>query len=322
LLPVQAEKNRVTLGEGDCTLLPAPRLGRALGLESVSIKDESGNPTGSFKARGMAVAVSRAVELGIRHLVIPTAGNAGGALAAYAARARIQAHVFMPRDAPLANRLEVEDFGAELVLVDGHIGDAGRLAAEAAAQNNWFDMSTFKEPYRVEGKKTMGLELAENFNWDLPEVIFYPTGGGTGLVGMWKAFEEMEGLGWISAKRPRMVSVQASGCAPVVRAVEQGAARAEPWANADTAAAGLRVPAPFADKLILRVIRESHGTAVAVNDGEIESAQGDLAAVEGLLAGPEGAATWAALKPLATKGWVNATDRVVLFNTGSGLKYV
>jgi threonine synthase len=228
----------------------------------------------------------------------------------------------MPRDAPLANRLEVATFGADLVLVDGLIGDAGRHAAQAASRNGWFDVSTFYEPYRLEGKKTMGLELAENFNWDLPDVVIYPTGGGTGLVGMWKAFEELEGLGWIGARRPRMVAVQASGCAPVVRAMESGADRVHPWQNAATVAAGLRVPAPFADRLILQVLRESRGTAVAVSDEEILSALDDLAAVEGLLAAPEGAATWAALRRLVAQGWIGPQERVVLFNTGSGLKYL
>ena len=322
LLPVLSETNRVTLGEGNTPLLPLPRLGRALGLERLTIKDESGNPTGSFKARGLAVAVSKAVELGIHELVIPTAGNAGGALAAYAARKGIKAHVYMPRDAPPANQLEVEAFGADLVLVDGLISDAGRLAAEEARAQGWFDVSTFKEPYRVEGKKTLGFELAEHFDWDLPDVIVYPTGGGTGLVGMWKAFAEMEGLGWIGARRPRMVSVQAAGCSPIVRAFEAGSARAVPWPNAETAAAGLRVPAPFADRLILRVIRESQGIALAVSDAEIEAASRELAAAEGLLAAPEGAATWAALRRLAVQGRVGADERVVIFNTGNGLKYL
>jgi threonine synthase len=322
LLPVREETNRVTLGEGDTPLLPAPRLGRMVGLQNLTIKDESSNPTGSFKARGLAVAVSKAMELGAGELVVPTAGNAGGALAAYAARAKIKAHIFMPRDAPPANQLEVKAFGAELVLVDGLISDAGRRAAEEARQHDWFDVSTFKEPYRVEGKKTMGFELAEQFQWDLPDVILYPTGGGTGLVGMWKAFGELQELGWIDGRRPRMVSVQAAGCAPVVRAIEQGQNRVEPWQNAETAAAGLRVPAPFADRLILRGIGESHGTAISVGEEEIALAQKEMASSEGLLAAPEGAATWAALKQLAARGWISGGERVVLFNTGSGLKYL
>lgn len=322
ILPLRDEKHRLTLGEGDTPLLPAPRLGASLGLKNLFIKDESGNPTGSFKARGLAMAVSKAVELEVKGFVIPTAGNAGGALAAYAARAEIEAHVFMPKDAPLANQLEVKAFGADLILVDGLISDAGKLAAEQAAKHKWFDVSTFKEPYRVEGKKTMGLEIAEGFNWDLPEVILYPTGGGTGLVGMWKAFDEMEKLGWIGAKRPRMVSVQAAGCAPIVRAFEQGKERAEFWPNAATLAAGLRVPGAFADRLMLRVLRESHGTAIAVSDEDIRSAQKEMASGEGIFAAPEGAATWAALKRLAKEGWVKPDERVVLFNTGSGLKYL
>ncbi len=322
ILPVRDETKRLTLGEGDTPLLPARRLGDSLGWKNLFIKDESGNPTGSFKARGLAVAVSKAVELKIKGLVIPTAGNAGGALAAYAARAGLEAHVFMPKDAPLANQLEVKALGADLVLVDGLISDAGKLAAEQAAKNKWFDVSTFKEPYRVEGKKTMGLELAEQFNWELPKVILYPTGGGTGLVGMWKAFEEMENLGWIGPKRPRMVSVQAAGCAPIVRAFQEGAERAKFWENAETRAAGLRVPGPFADRLILQALRASNGTAIAVSDDEISLAQKEMASREGVLAAPEGAATWAALKQLAGQGWIQPDDRIVLFNTGSGLKYL
>jgi threonine synthase len=322
LLPVLDARHRLTLGEGDTPLVPAPRLGESIRMAHVGIKDESGNPTGSFKARGLAVAVSKAVELGIKELVIPTAGNAGGALAAYARRAGIAAHVYIPKDAPAANIAEVRAFGAELQLVDGLITDAGREAAQEAKKRRWFDASTFKEPYRVEGKKTMGLELIEHYEGDLPDVIIYPTGGGTGLVGMWKAFEEMEALGWTRGERPRMVSVQASGCAPVVRAVETQTDRIEPWQGAETAAAGLRVPSPFADRLILRAIRESHGTAVAVSEAEIADARTEMAEAEGLLAAPEGAAAWACLKRLAALGWVGAEERVVLFNTGSGLKYL
>jgi len=322
ILPVQEAGNRLTLGEGDTPLLPARRLATMLKLEHLFIKDESGNPTGSFKARGLAMGVAKAIELGVRDFVIPTAGNAGGALAAYAARGKVVAHVFMPKDAPAANQLEVRAFGADLILVDGLISEAGKQAGEAARRNHWFDMSTFKEPYRVEGKKTMGLELAEQLGWQLPDVILYPTGGGTGLVGMWKAFQEMEQLGWIDSRRPRMVSVQAAGCAPVVRALERGSERIEPWPNAQTIAAGLRVPGPFADRLILGAIRESNGTATAVSDTEIIEAQKELARKEGLLAAPEGAATWAALKHLVQSGWVSSDERVVLFNTGSGLKYL
>ncbi len=322
ILPVHKEENRLSLGEGDTPLLPADRIGATLGMQQLFIKDESGNPTGSFKARGLVTGLAKAIELGQREFVIPTAGNAGGALAAYAARGKVTAHVFMPKDAPSSNQLEVRLFGADLVLVDGLINEAGRQASEAARRHKWFDMSTFKEPYRVEGKKTMGLEVAEQMGWELPDVILYPTGGGTGLVGMWKAFQEMEQLGWIGSKRPRMVSVQASGCAPIVRAFEQGSQRAEAWKEAQTVAAGLRVPSPFADRLILRAIRESKGTAVAVTDAEISEAQKELGRQEGLLAAPEGAATWAALKHLVASSWVSPAERVVLFNTGSGLKYL
>ncbi|MBI4731216.1 MAG: threonine synthase [Chloroflexi bacterium] len=322
LLPVRREKFRLTLGEGDTPLLPAVRLGQALGLAQLFIKDETTNPTGSFKARGLCVAVARALELGLREFVVPTAGNAGGALAFYAARGGAKAHVFMPKDAPRANQEEVRLSGADLVLVDGLISDAARLAAETAKGKRWFDVSTFREPYRCEGKKTMGLELAEAFGWELPDVIIYPTGGGTGLVGMWKAFEELEALGWIGSKRPRMVSVQSEGCAPVVRAFQSGAERTEAWVNAETIAAGLQVPNAFADRLILRALRESGGTAVAVPDEEILSARDDLARTEGLLACPEGAATLAALRHLRANGWVRENETVVLFNTGAGLKYI
>jgi threonine synthase len=322
LLPVLDATHRVTLGEGDTPLVPAPRLGGSIGMNHLSVVDESGNPTGSFKARGLAVAVSKAIELGIRDFVIPTAGNAGGALAAYAARARVSAHVYMPRDAPQANQMEVVAFGAELELLDGSISEAGEMAAQEAAKHRWFDVSTFKEPYRLEGKKTMGLELAEHFDGELPDVILYPTGGGTGLVGMWKAFEEMQAMGWIGPARPRMVSVQAVGCAPVVRAIETGAERTERWQDARTAASGLRVPSPFADRLMLRALRQSNGTAIAVSEAEIAEAQAEMASTEGLLAAPEGAATWAGLKHLAAQGWVAPGERVVIFNTGSGLKYL
>ena len=322
LLPVRQEKFRLTLGEGDSRLLPAQRLGSSQGLTHLYIKDESTNPTGSFKARGLAVAVARAIELKQREFVIPTAGNAGSALAFYAARAGVIAHVFMPKDAPLANQVEVRLAGADLQLVDGLINDAARLAGDLARKKKWFDVSTFKEPYRVEGKKTMGLELAEAFNWQLPDVIVYPTGGGTGLVGMWKAFAELESMGWIGSKRPRMVSVQAEGCAPIVRAFSAGAERAEPWQNAHTIAAGLRVPTVFADRLILRALKESKGTALAVTDAEIIQAQKEIAQLEGIFTAPEGAACWAGLQHLLTKGWAQPNEKIVLYNTGSGLKYL
>jgi threonine synthase len=322
LLPVRKEKFRLTLGEGDTPLLPAPSLGKTMKIKHLYIKDESTNPTGSFKARGLCVAVARALELGRREFVIPTAGNAGGALAFYAARAAAEAHVFMPKDAPPANQAEVRVAGADLQLVDGLISAASRQAAQAAKGKRWFDVSTFKEPYRLEGKKTLGFELAESFAWELPDVIVYPTGGGTGLVGMWKAFTELESLGWIGPKRPRMVTVQADGCAPVVRAFASGAERTETWQNAHTLAAGLRVPNVFADRLVLRVLRESGGTALAVSDAEILEARREMAHAEGLLACPEGAATLAGLRHLVTNGWVQPHESVVLFNTGSGLKYI
>jgi len=322
LLPVNESQFTITLGEGDCALLPVDRLGQKIGLQQLYFKDESTNATGSFKARGLSVAVSKAFELGLLEFVIPTAGNAGGALAAYAARAGLKAHVFMPADTPLANKVEVEKSGADLHLVDGLINDAARAAAAEARANGWFDVSTFKEPYRVEGKKTMGLELAEQFGWQLPDVIIYPTGGGTGLVGMWKAFAELETLGWIGSARPRMVTVQANGCAPIVRAFETNAPRAEIWQNAATLASGLRVPAVFADRLILRALRESGGTAIAVSDRAILEAQKEIAASEGIFCAPEGAATFEAARLLAVNGWIKPHEKVVLFNTGSGLKYI
>ncbi|MFH2039646.1 MAG: threonine synthase [Chloroflexota bacterium] len=322
LLPVRNEKFRLTLGEGDAGLLPAKRLGIDLGLTHLYIKDESTNPTGSFKARGLAVAVARGIELNQREFVIPTAGNAGSALAYYAARAGVLAHVFMPKDAPLANQKEVRQAGADLQLVDGLINAAAHLAGDIARKKRWFDVSTFKEPYRVEGKKTMGFELAEAFSWQLPDVIVYPTGGGTGLVGMWKAFDELESLGWIGSTRPRMVSVQAEGCAPIVRAFKTGNQRVEPWLNAHTIASGLRVPVVFADRLILRALKESEGTALAVSDAGIIQAQKEIAHLEGILAAPEGAACWAGLQQLMNIGWVHKNERIVLYNTGSGLKYL
>ena len=323
LLPVLKESNCITLGEGDTSLLLIPRLAKTLGLFNLYLKDESSNPTGSFKARGLAAAVSKAKELGINKVVIPTAGNAGGAMAAYAASAGMQAYIYMPKDTPIANIEESRIFGAEVILVDGLISDAARLAGEKALHEGWFDLSTFKEPYRVEGKKIMGYELADSFNWELPDVIIYPTGGGTGLVGMWKAFEELEALGWLDkAKRPRLVSVQADGCAPVVKAFEAGAFSCEFWPDAHTIASGLRVPRSFADHLILENINESQGTAIAVSDDSILDAQHQLGSMEGIFTAPEGAATLAALKELVKSGWVDAEERIVLFNTGSGLKYL
>ena len=323
LLPVKDPQNFVYLGEGDTALLHVPTLGKELGLSNLFVKDESSNPTGSFKARGLAAAVSKAKELGIQKVIIPTAGNAGGAMAAYAARAQIQAMIYMPKDTPRANIVESRIAGAEVALVDGLISDAAGLAGEKARAEGWFDLSTFKEPYRTEGKKIMGYELAETFGWTLPDVIIYPTGGGTGLVGMWKAFEELEALGWLeNTKRPRMVAVQADGCAPVVKAFEAGADFCDFWTNAHTLASGLRVPKSFADALILEDLRESHGTAVAVSDASILEAQHKIGRMEGIFPAPEGAATLAALEILIGQKWVHPDERIVLFNTGSGLKYL
>jgi threonine synthase len=323
LLPVKDPQNYVYLGEGDTALLEVPNLGKSLGLTNLFVKDESTNPTGSFKARGLAAAISKAKELGIEKVIIPTAGNAGGAMAAYAARANMKALIYMPEDTPRSNIEESRIAGAEVILVDGLISDAAKFAREKAQVEGWFDLSTFKEPYRVEGKKIMGYELAETFDWSLPDVIIYPTGGGTGLVGMWKAFAELETLGWLrESKKPRMVVVQAEGCAPVVRAFEAGATVCEFWPEAQTIASGLRVPKSFADSLILMDIYSSRGTAVAVSDEAILDSQKKLGNLEGIFAAPEGAATLAALEKLVQDKWVEPDERIVLFNTGSGLKYI
>jgi len=322
LLPLRDDANLVSLGEGFTPLLPAKSLAGELGLKRLWIKDEAQNPTGSFKDRGLSLAISRAKELGVKKAAIPSAGNAGGSLAAYAARAGIEAHVFMPRDTPIANQIEVQQYGARLTLVDGLINDCGRIINERKTAEGWFDISTLKEPYRVEGKKTMGYEIAEQLNWTLPDVIIYPTGGGTGLIGMWKAFQEMEELGWIGSKRPRMVSVQASGCAPIVKAFGEGRETAEPWQNAKTVASGLRVPQAVADFLMLRALRESNGTALSVSDEEMIAEIPRLGRAEGIFFCPEGAACAAALRRSMQNGWVKPTDEVVLFNTASGLKYL
>ncbi|MGD1993334.1 MAG: threonine synthase [Anaerolineae bacterium] len=321
LLPVQDPAATVSLGEGFTPLLHARRLGDALGMPRLFIKDESLNPTGSFKARGLAMAISRAQELGVEAVVIPSAGNAAGAMSAYAARAGLEAHVFMPADVPAPFCLECRALGAEVTLIDGLIDDCGAAARVQAAEHGWFDVSTLKEPYRLEGKKTMGFELAEQLGWELPDVIIYPTGGGTGLIGMWKAFGELSELGWIGGHRPRMVTVQSTGCAPMVHAFHAGAEFATPWENAETVAAGLRVPGAVGDFLILRALRESHGTAVAVPDQDLVAAQLRLSRLEGTFACPEGGATLAALECLLDQGWVSPEERVVLFNTGTGLKY-
>lgn len=321
LLPVRDPQHIVTLGEGGKPVLKLNQLGPHLGLSQLYIKDEGQNPTGSFKALGLATAVSRAIELGVTEFVIPTAGNAGGALAAYAARAGAKAHVYMPNDAPLMNITEVQMTGADLQLVNGLINDAGREAAAAAEAGGWFDVSTLKEPYRVEGKKIMGYELAAAFDWKLPDVVIYPTGGGTGLIGMWKAFAEMEALGWIDSYRPRMVAAQSDGCAPVVKAFHDGLDAAEPWENAATLAGGLRVPVVIGGEQMLAALRESGGTAVAVPDSQILQAQQMLAVQEGMFVSLEAAATVAALQQLVADQWIDADERVLIFNTGSGLKY-
>ena len=322
LMPVRDPQNVVTLGEGGTPMGRARRLEQALDAREVYIKDEGVNPTGSFKARGLSAAVSRARELGLERLSLPSAGNAGGALAAYCARAGLEAHIFMPRDAPEANKKECDVAGAHVTLVDGLISDAGRLAQESAARLKLFDVSTMQEPYRVEGKKTMGYEIAQDLGWRLPDVIIYPTGGGTGLVGMWKAFQEMEALGWTDDHRPRMVAVQAEGCAPIVRAFQKGARHAEPWENAVTAAAGIRVPSAIGDYLMLDILQESGGTAVAVSEAEIFKAVRQMASLEGIFPAPEGAATLAAYGGLRADGWLGPEESVVLMNTGSGFKYL
>ena len=319
IMPVFDNKYRFTLGEGWTPVVKINNLGEMLGLKNLLLKDESFNPTGSFKSRGLCAAVSRAVELGINDFVIPTAGNAGAALAAYAARTKSKAHVFMPEDAPPFIVREVKALGADVRLVEGIITDAGKVAKEEAEKEDWFDISTLKEPYRVEGKKTMGLELAEQFDWSLPEVIVYPTGGGTGIIGMWKAFEELEQLGFIDSHRPRMISVQSSTCAPIVKAFKEGKDHAEFWEDAHTIAAGLRVPAAIADYLILQTIRDSKGTAVAVDDLTIKIAMNQLAKEEGIMLSPEAAATVASLDLLIDDGDITKEEKVVIFGTGSGL---
>lgn len=311
-----------SLGEGWTPLVPAAATARRLGLEHLLIKDESLNPTGSFKARGLSPAVAMAKTLGARAVALPSAGNAGSAAAAYGAHAGLPVHVFLPEETPVSFLCEVRWYGAVLHQVEGHIGDAGRAMKERLSEEGWFDLSTLKEPYRVEGKKTMGYEVAEQMGWTLPDAALYPTGGGTGLIGMWKAFEEMEALGWIGrGRRPRMYAVQSDGCAPVVRAFDEGLDRIQPWVDPRTAASGIQVPAPFADKLILRVLRESGGGAVAVEESAIAPAARAFAAREGILPAPEGAACLLGLERLVESGAVRAADRVVVFNTGTGLKY-
>jgi threonine synthase len=321
MLPVREERYRLNLGEGFTPMVHARRLGESVGLPNIYIKDEGLNPTGSFKARGLGVAVSRAHELGIKMVSIPSAGNAAGAMSAYAARAGMEAFVFMPKDVPRPFISECVALGADVTLIDGLITDCGKAAAEGVRTHGRFDLSTLKEPYRIEGKKTMGYEVAEQMAWTLPDVIIYPTGGGTGLVGMWKAFAEMDALGWIGSKRPRMVTVQSDGCAPMVKAFEEEKEFADPWEGAKTIADGLRVPAAVGDFLILRALRESSGTAVAVTDEEMMEGASRIGKTQGIFACPEGGAVLAALLKLHKEGWIREDEKVVLFNTGSGHKY-
>lgn len=319
IMPVFKEEYRFSLGEGWTPLIRLDNLGKKLGLNNLMIKNEGENPTGSFKSRGLCAAVSKAIELGAKEFVIPTAGNAGAALAAYAARTRTQAHVFMPKDTPPLIINEINAFGADYHLVDGLITDAGKLAKEGAEKHGWFDVSTLKEPYRAEGKKTMGLEIAEQMNWSLPDVIIYPTGGGTGIIGMWKAFDEMERLDLIGSERPKMIAVQSTGCAPIIKAFHEGKESADFWENAETIAAGLRVPVAVADYLILQTIRDSGGTAIEVDDLTIKISMAQVAKEEGIMISPEAAATVAALDPLIVDGKIEKDERIVVFGTGSGL---
>ncbi len=322
VLPVIHSENIITLGEGFTPILPLANLKHLAGDNEVLWKDESGNPTGSFKARGIGAAVSKAKELGIDTIVTPTAGNAGGALAAFAARAGVKAIVYMPKLTPKVFKDECHLYGAQLIEVDGNISDCGRLANEQATANGWFQVSTLKEPYRLEGKKTMGYEIAEQLNWQLPDVILYPTGGGTGLIGLWKAFDEMEQLGWIGSHRPRMVAVQSESCHGIVQAFNAGETSSQFVDGGFTIANGLRVPKPYADKLILKVLRESNGTALSIPDVMMSEALKEIARNEGMLIAPEGAALWQAFKQLKARRWIKPQERVLLLNTGSGYKYL
>jgi len=306
----------VSLGEGMTPMLPSRKDSGAY------IKDEGLNPTGSFKARGLSAAITMVRHYGIKKVAVPSAGNAAGALAAYAARAGVQAYIFMPKDVPIANRMECEAYGAKVTLVDGLISDCGRMVAERKQAEGWFDISTLKEPFRVEGKKTMGYEVAEQFGWDLPEAIIYPTGGGVGLIGMWKAFDEMEQMGWIGPKRPKMIAVQSTGCAPIPKAFDEGKPVSEMWQNANTIASGLRVPKAYGDFIVLDAVRKSGGTAIAVSDQETMDCFAEWARDEGIFAAPEGAASLAAYRRLRKSGFLKESDRTVLFNTGNGMKYI
>ena len=323
VLPVENKENIVCLGEGWTPLFKTEKLAKTLSIKlNLYIKDESTNPTQSFKARGMAAAVSMAKELGVKKVAAPSAGNAAGALSAYASRAGMETFLFMPKDTPRANIIECEQTGANVTLVDGLITDCGKIVAERKEAEGWYDVSTLKEPYRVEGKKTMGYELAEQFDWTLPDVILYPTGGGTGLIGMWKAFDEMEKMGWIDSKRPRMVSVQSIGCAPIVKAFHDGERFADEFPNAHTVASGLRVPKAIGDFLILDALRASGGTAIAVSDEELITAVKEIGAAEGLFCAPEGAACLPALRMMIEQNLVRENDTVVIYNTGAGVKYL
>ncbi|HLA79989.1 MAG TPA: threonine synthase [Vicinamibacteria bacterium] len=322
VLPVANPEHRLSLGEGFTPLLATPRLGASVGLPRLLVKDEAGNPTGSFKARGLSMAVSMAKALGAEHVCLPSAGNAGSALAAYAARGGLKAHVFVPADIPRVFIMETEAFGAEVVTVPGLITDAAQVCAERAREGGWYECATLKEPYRVEGKKTMGYELAEQMGWKLPDAILYPAGGGTGLIGMWKAFQEMETMGFLGPGRPRMYAVQPEGCAPIVKAFAEGLEAAPFWENAQTLAHGLRVPKALGDFLMLRALRESHGAGVTVSEPEIIQGVKDASSQEGLFVAPEGGACVAALRKLKATGHLSPDDTVVVFNTGTGLKYV
>ncbi len=321
ILPIMKKENVVTLGEGWTPLTPTPRLAEKLGLSNLLVKDEGIIPTGSFKARGLSAAISKAKELGIKRVALPSAGNAAGAIAAYGARAGLEVYVFMPEDAPKVNAVESEVVGAKVVFVKGLISDAGKLVKDGAKEMGWFSVATLGEPYRVEGKKTMGLEVAEQLDWKLPDVILYPTGGGTGIIGMWKVFDELEDMGWIGSERPRMISVQAEGCSPVVKAFREGKEETEFAIDAHTVAAGLRVPKALGDFLILKAVRESGGTAISVTDKELMADVRLISRLEGIFACPEGAATISALRKMISDGNIDRDEKIVLFNTGSGLKY-
>lgn len=320
-LPINPQESPVTLGEGDTPLLASPRLGERVGIADLWVKDEAANPTGSFKARGLSAAVTRAVAAGVTSFVIPTAGNAGVSAAAYAARAGASVRVYAPKSTPKAILAQIVTFGAELKLLDGHIGDCGKAARAWAGETGAMDLSTLREPYRIEGKKTLGLEMAMQYGWSFPQAIIYPTGGGTGLIGMWKAFNELRQAGWVTDELPRMYTVQSTGCAPIVRAFEAGAERAEPWQDPWTSASGLRVPGPLGDRLILQALRESNGSAVAIPDSELEADARLGSATEGIDFAPEGGAAISAARVLLQRGELSPTDRVVVFNTGAGWLY-